>query len=251
MNWKIRQAFACLILIFNLSCGQKVPETAMQYDNRYHVQPITEPVTIDADWQKPVWRSIPALELKHYMGEKPVHRPLTRVKLAYDSDALYVIFKVEDQYVRAVADHYQDAVYRDSCVEFFFRPSADTSDGYFNLEMNCGGTALFHHQRRQGVSVQPVAAQDFARMSVAHSMPKIVNPEISTATVWTVEYRLPFAILAHYAPLTAPAPGVSWRANFYKCADKTSHPHWLTWAKIDYPKPRFHLPQFFGTLVFE
>ena len=48
-----------------------------------------------------------------------------------------------------------------------------------------------------------------------------------------------------------PGTGVSWRANFYKCADKTSHPHWLTWAEIDYPNPKFHLPDFFGRLDFE
>jgi hypothetical protein len=40
-------------------------------------------------------------------------------------------------------------------------------------------------------------------------------------------------------------------ANFYKCADQTSHPHWLTWASVDYPQPKFHLPEFFGRLVFE
>jgi hypothetical protein len=47
-----------------------------------------------------------------------------------------------------------------------------------------------------------------------------------------------------------PAPGVRWRANFYKCAEHNSHPHWLMWAPIDFPKPNFHLPEFFGTLEF-
>jgi len=44
---------------------------------------------------------------------------------------------------------------------------------------------------------------------------------------------------------------VTWRANFYKCADSTSHPHWLTWSPVDHPTPHFHLPAFFGTLEFE
>jgi hypothetical protein len=48
-----------------------------------------------------------------------------------------------------------------------------------------------------------------------------------------------------------PGPGVTWRANFYKCADKTSHPHWLTWAPVNYPKPKFHLPEYFGRIEFE
>lgn len=48
-----------------------------------------------------------------------------------------------------------------------------------------------------------------------------------------------------------PAPGTRWRANFYKCADKTSHPHWLTWAPVDYPKPKFHLSGFLGWIEFK
>ena len=58
-------------------------------------------------------------------------------------------------------------------------------------------------------------------------------------------------ILSTYAPVTAPGPGVAWRANFYKCADASSHPHWLTWAPVDWPQPDFHRKEFFGTLVFE
>ncbi|MCB0276848.1 MAG: diguanylate cyclase, partial [Calditrichaeota bacterium] len=27
--------------------------------------------------------------------------------------------------------------------------------------------------------------------------------------------------------------------------------HWLTWAPVEHPKPNFHLPEFFGTLVFD
>ena len=72
------------------------------------------------------------------MGEKPAHIPKTQAKLMYDSDALYIIFRVEDKYICAVARH-QGNVCRDSCVEFFFTPSEDIETRYFNLETNCGG----------------------------------------------------------------------------------------------------------------
>jgi hypothetical protein len=58
-------------------------------------------------------------------------------------------------------------------------------------------------------------------------------------------------MLTNYSMIQQPKSGVRWKANFYKCADKTSHPHWLTWSPVDYPTPKFHLPQFFGTLEFE
>ena len=77
-----------------------------------------------------------------------------------------------------------------------------------------------------------------------------MEPEIAEPTTWCVEFRIPLSLLEGQTTVTKPGPGVSWRANFYKCGDKTSHPHWLTWAPVGFPKPHFHLPEFFGTLEF-
>ena len=41
----------------------------------------------------------------------------------------------------------------------------------------------------------------------------------------------------------------SLRANFYKCGDKTAHPHYLSWSPIHTEKPDFHRPEFFGELI--
>jgi len=217
----------------------------------YRVNPADGPITINADWDKPAYHAVEPLRLSHFMGERPEHVPVVQAKLLYDRDALYVMFQVADRYVRAVARAHQDAVCRDSCVEFFFTPGEDLAVGYFNLEMNCGGTVLFHHQvvPRQG-SVE-IDAADVARIDIAHSLPRIVDPEIAKPVSWTVEYRLPVDILGKYAAsVQRPAPGVRWRGNFYKCADATSHPHWLTWSPVDYPRPDFHRPMSFGMIEF-
>lgn len=39
-------------------------------------------------------------------------------------------------------------------------------------------------------------------------------------------------------------------ANFYKCADGTSLPHYLSWSPIETEKPDFHRPDFFGEIYF-
>lgn len=243
----INVIFGGLLLLICMSCTNENEKG----DSVYTVQRTSEAVSIDADWEKSFWQNVPALSLAHHMGEKPAHMPVTEAKLRYDDQAIYVIFRVQDQYVRAVADSYQGPVYRDSCVEFFFTPGADITAGYFNLEMNCGGQALFMHQLKRETEVTPVSADHFSEVTVAHSLPEIIDPEISEPTTWTVEYRLPFNVLANYTSLKAPEAGTVWRANFYKCADATSAPHWLTWAKVDFPRPNFHLPEFFGALVFE
>ncbi|MHC4441335.1 MAG: carbohydrate-binding family 9-like protein [Planctomycetota bacterium] len=219
---------------------------------KYQVDRLGGPMSIDADWDKAVWREVEPLELNYHMGDKPQHFPKVQAKLLYDDEFVYVIFRVEDRFVRAVARQHQDPVCRDSCVEFFFAPGADLEDGYFNLEMNCGGIILLNFQTIPRKNNFPLKAEDVERIKVAHSMPRRVLEEIKDPIVWTVQYRLPVDILAKYCPSAKkPAAGVVWRANFFKCADDTSHPHWLTWSRVDNPKPDFHVPQFFGELEFK
>src|SRR5271157_3304385 len=105
---------------------------------------LVNPPKIDTGWNDSPWREIPSELLRNYMGEKPDHFPRTEVRIAYKESAVYVMFRVEDRCVRALAAEHQESVCGDSCVEFFFTPGSDLSKGYFNFEMNCGGTILFH-----------------------------------------------------------------------------------------------------------
>ena len=218
---------------------------------KYQVAKASGSVALDGKWDGPAWAGIEVIDIKHYMGKEPEHQPKTQAKLMYDDKNIYAIFRVEDKYVRAISQKHQDMVCRDSCVEFFFTPDEDISQGYFNLETNCGATLLFYHQKEKGKNVRAVATEDCQRIKIMSSMPKKVDPEIAEPTLWTVKYALPIAMLKEYTHVTEPGPGVVWKANFYKCADKTSHPHWLTWNPVDRPRPNFHLPQYFGTIVFE
>jgi hypothetical protein len=188
--------------------------------------------------------------IARWMGEKPEHRPMVQARLLYDDAALHVIFRVQDRYVRAVVTDYQGPVCTDSCVELFFTPGRSLEDGYFNIEVNCGGTMLFMHQLSRDEQRVPVARQHAQSLAVAATMPRRVEPEREEPTEWRVCYRVPYTTIERYTPVTRPAPGVVWRANLYKCADNTSHPHWLTWAEVKWPKPDFHRKEFFGELAF-
>lgn len=217
----------------------------------YRIKKLTDPQSVDALWGKASWKNAETLTLDHFMGDRPEHRPCVQVRAAYDDKHIRVIFRVKDRYIRSLTSHYQGRVYEDSCVEFFFTPSNDVGRGYFNLEINCSGTALFHFQTNPGAKPVKIKKSDFDKIAIAHSLPKIIPSEITERRTWTLEYSLPVAILEKYCPVTMPAPDVRWRANFFKCADKSTHPHWLTWAFVDFPEPRFHMPEFFGILEFE
>lgn len=206
----------------------------------------------DIDWDGPRWGTVCSQAVDACLGGEPaVHRPHTRFKMAYTPAALHWVFQVEDRYVRAVARQHQDPVCRDSCVECFFSPGPVTGLGYFNVEINAGGTVLFHWQPEPKRDVVCVEASDLAALKVATTLPRMVDPEIEMPTVWRVACCLPLTILRRYAPVVDPAPGVEWRANFFKCGDATSHPHWLTWAPVERSSLGFHRPDAFGKLVFE
>ena len=40
------------------------------------------------------------------------------------------------------------------------------------------------------------------------------------------------------------------KANVYKCGDKTEHPHYLAWNRVEAPAPDFHRPECFGEMIF-
>ena len=122
-------------------------ETENRKPLTYRVVRASERILLDGDWSKSFWQNANPLELTHHTGkQRPAHFPRTRARLAYDDEHVYVIFRVEDRYVRALSRNHGDTVWKDSCVEFFFTPSDDVSQGYFNLEMNCGGLILIRFQ---------------------------------------------------------------------------------------------------------
>jgi len=205
-------------------------------------------------WSGPSWGEVPALEVAHFHPASSEHRPPTKAKLQFDRSYLYVHFRVQDRYVRAVSRRFQDAVWADSCVELFVRPRQDR--GYFNFEMNCGGVLLLYYiedptRTADGfVKYRRVDKRHLRGLKVFHTLPRRVEPELPGPVDWSVEYRVPFALFAAYLGSPAPTAGASWRGNLYKCADACSHPHWASWAPIG-EELNFHQPERFGVLSFE
>jgi hypothetical protein len=217
----------------------------------YTVKRAHQPTEIDADWNKPFWQDINSAEivLPHWPVQTE-HLPRTEVKLQYDAESLYVIFRVQDQYVCAAAKQIHDSVCNDSCVEFFFAPYAGEGISYFNLEVNCCGVPLMQHHDGTRTGSCFLDVDQCRRIEIAASMQVPIEEEIAEPLTWTLEYRLPYEILIQYPEFEKPAPGVCWRANFYKCADDSSHPHSLAWSPIARQQPDFHRPEYFGVLNF-
>lgn len=226
-------------------------ETQMKKESVYKVTRLKQPMKIDGKWDKPQWKNIPVIDIINYMGTIPKFHPDVKAKMMYDERNIYVIFHVQDQFVRCLTKEYNGPVWEDSACEFFFSPDSGFSDHYFNLEMNCGGTPLMHYNMVPRKESRQLDPEDIKKIEIAHTLPQIIDPEMSNPVTWTLEYRIPVAMLEKYGGVTHPKKGVEWRANFYKIAENNSNPHYITWSFIDNPKPDFHKPQFFGKLKFE
>ena len=215
----------------------------------YRVTKLTEAMPIDAHWDKPQWRGVSPIEITNYVGELPAFRPKTEAKMMYDDENVYIIFRVKDRYVHSVVQEYNGNVSGDACVEFFFSPDTKFPERYFNLEINAGGTPLMFYITQPWTAFTKLEAEDIKKIEIAHSLPKVVDPEIAEPITWTIEYRVPLSMLEQFSEVSRPEPGTVWKANFYKTASQSSNPHWVAWSAVD--RKNFHLPQFFGTLTFQ
>ena len=214
----------------------------------YLVKKAVGPVALDAPWDSPVWNNAVELKLEYAFERSSAHRPDTRIKMQYDDQYIYGLFQVKDQYVKAVAEKNQDSVCYDSCVEFFVKPAG--VERYFNFEMNCGGTILLYHVKNcRAHDFTVIPEEDLKTIQLFHTLPHRITEEITEPTTWRLGFRIPIAFFQKYSNINPKLSGQTWTANFTKCADHTSHPHWLSWQVL--PKFDFHLPDSFGKLVFE
>jgi len=240
----------CLIALFAVIHSSTNKKT-MENESVYKVARLNEPMKIDAKWDKPQWKNVAPIEINNFMGTIPAFKPEAQAKMMYDDNYLYLIFHVKDRYVRCITNEINGPVWEDGAVEFFFAPDTEKPLLYFNLETNCGGTPLMHFNLVPRKESKRLSTDDIKLIEMAHTLPQIIDPEMKDPVTWTLEYRIPIAMLEKYFTITRPSKGVVWRANFYKIAENSSNPHYITWSLVEIEKPDFHRPEFFGKLIFE
>jgi hypothetical protein len=204
-------------------------------------------------WDHPAWARAETAEVSHFRPESSAHSPRTLVRLLHGAGGVRGVFHIDDQYVRSVRAGFQSQVFKDSCVEFFMQPRPDR--GYFNLEMNAGGSHLCYYvedpaRTPQGLKkYTPLTEEQGRQIQVRSSLPKTVDPEVREPLSWELNFFMPLAVLENYTGTLGALSGQAWRGNFYKCAEDLSHPHWASWSPVD--EFNFHLPRCFGALHFE
>ncbi len=206
---------------------------------------VSDPESIDSilDTHKIGWESVDILNWK----ESYPYAPKVRVRIAHTGDALLLEFDVEEDCVAAACGEDNGEVWKDSCVEFFSMPG-DDDELYYNLECNCiGKVRLGCGSVRHGRTLAPKEVMaSILRYSTLGDKP---FEEEKGSREWKVMLWIP--VKAFWKSSLKDFSGETVRANFYKCGDNLSKPHYLTWSEIESPNPDFHRPDWFGSLFMD
>lgn len=191
--------------------------------------------------------SIADLQNIEYVNwENYPYKPDVKFKIAHSGDEIYLQYIVKEKYIRAKFLNNNESVWNDSCVEFFISPIKDGS--YYNFEFNCIGTALigfgYEKEKRERAGIDIVnsirSVSSLGRQAIEHKEGDFT---------WKITLAIPISTL--YKHQLKSITGICAKANFYKCGDELKEPHFLSWQAISFPKPNFHLPEFFGEVTFE
>jgi len=218
----------------------------------YHICNNFKIKKLSIDWDSLYWRDVPIAEINVFHPKSSDHTPQTQVKIQYNDQGIYLLYKVRDRYVRSIYTDYNSKVNEDSCVEWFIQPSE--AEGYYNFELNAGGTLhvnfIVDPERNsvgQRKDIRSIPEEHSKQIKILSSLPRIVNPEIKEEITWFLALYIPFSFFELYTPIKEINSSI-WQGNLYKCGDKTSHPHWATWSPVK--ELNFHQPEHFGEFVF-
>ena len=208
-----------------------------------------------ADYYSPevgFWSWAETAELKYLRPESSSHFPGVKAKVLYNDNGIAGIFYVEDRFVICRNDKIMGPIWQDSCVEFFFKP--DAGKGYFNFEFNCAGVLyasyIVNHERtKEGFKEFTPFTEDDCRMVKTFPSEKgLIKNEIKGKLNWSLQFFIPFELIEKYAGAFKIEENSCWTGNFNKCADNSSHPHWITWSPVK--NLNFHEPESFGKIIF-
>lgn len=167
-------------------------------------------------------------------------QPKASFCLAHNNRCVFLKFFIEEQEIRANITETNGPVWEDSCVEFFV---LFDESGYYNFEFNCIGTVLaaFGKNRNERTFLSDELLK---KIETSTRLTKNEN-----GFYWEMAIMFPLEIFIKQSLQSL--SGVSCKANFYKCGDGLPQPHYLSWNNIESDIPDFHLPQYFGEIIFE
>lgn len=163
----------------------------------------------------------------------------TKVRAMWSSTALYLLWELEGAGVnvdesRPIATE-REKLYDEDCVEIFVGPDASERTKYFEVEVGPLGHFL-------DLAIDRKTKKSDVAWS---SKPRIATKVDRAKKTVTIEFALGAPEIA-----AALKPGAKLPLALYRMEGKSPR-EFLAWSPTRTPKPNFHVPEAFGTLVLE
>lgn len=212
-------------------------------NKKYHIAKVKE----DAEQfnTQHFWKVVPTLLIDNYLWMDNAYKPKVEVKICYSNNSLFAYFKVFEKEITATYTEINDLVHKDSCVEFFINLFPNTTEKYFNFEVNAIGTM---HAGFGAIGSRVLLEKDEIKEIQISST--LVKPFTGCHgnEYWEIFYKIPISIFEKQYKLKFTATDA--KGDFYKCGDNTKHEHYGVWNNIVSDRPNFHLSNYFGELTF-
>ena len=172
-------------------------------------------------------------------------KPEVRFKIGYGEKEIFLKYYVNENCIKAEMTSPNQNVWEDSCVEFFVSPEGDGI--YYNFEFNSIGSILLATGSSRNGRVY-ASNNMIKRIRHSSSMGNEPFSEREGDFYWTLTLAIPFELFFNHK--IKDLKDKVFCANFYKCGDKLSTPHYLSWSPIETENPDFHRPEYFGKIRF-
>jgi len=175
------------------------------------------PITIDGKLDEEAWKQAPWTDLfVDIEGEvRPRPRFETRAKMLWDDIFFYIAGAIKDPHVWATLTKHDSVIFQDNDFEIFIDPDGDNHE-YYEIEINALGTEWDLFLKKPYRDGGPAINEwEIPGLKTAVAVQGTINNPTDSDQGWTVEFAIPWKVLAEYAHRpTPPRDGDQWRVNF-------------------------------------
>lgn len=161
---------------------------------------------------------------------------------AVENEGIHAVLWSFEEDIRCECKKRDDAVYTDSCLEFFIMPFEDDKR-YMNFEVNpegiylsqIGETRECRHFIKELTDLEPVISP--------------MTFEENGKTAWGYDILIPCGLISELYGKTFTIKECRMKGNFYKCADLSVSPHYGAHFPVTTAALGFHNPDCFGNII--
>ena len=183
------------------------------------------------------WEKAPAIQYdRDWQGQNSDPQRSTEARLLWTPETLFIRFRCRYRTITvfpdARPDGYRLGMWDRDVAETFLQP--DSSDPLVYTEFEVSPNSFWID-----------LAVSHGKIEELHSglRRRVVVDE--QAKTWTAELGIPMKGLT-----AAFDPQRPWRANFFRIEGESEPRFYAAWSPTNFPKPNFHVPAAFGTLIF-